>query len=457
MAGFDLTLVALVVTTLLAILGLVLSWPSFVTWWKRRKLDDFKRTRDWQRRNPSKVNDEAAGYYSATGLVKVLQIDGTDSASVRILCDAGWIPPTPLKLSDVRIRWDQVEEHSFEQLEPVNPAHSPSEHPIDHCSFGRTIARSRFLLPWAPSGRRYQRYSEAVLDLGLVEPAAFADRTPIYRLTEVHPIGGAGVALSFARGWYYDHYDTEEVLAFETARSIVGASGSPPLNPKRTGVVPRYRGAFEPPLDLRNRCASCAITTLTLFQKADEWYFLMHDRSMTGVAEGEGQLHVIPGMTFAPAIGVSTDRILIERDFDLTRCIIREYGEEVAGEPEFDSTEDFLDYPPYSKLSVAIRGARIRPYFLGIEVNPLNLRPEILVACVFDGGTFFEIFPSPVKEDAEGRLVWQTTQTVGCRFTMENVTHYLRREEVFVSGKAALALAWQSRANLTSPNHVNAA
>jgi hypothetical protein len=93
-----------------------------------------------------------------------------------------------------------------------------------------------------------------------------------------------------------------------------------------------------------------AIETLTLRRnrKTGEATFLLHWRDPAKVATAAGIYGLIPAREFQPSTIATHDR---ENDFSLWRSMVREYSEELLGEPERDGGSgevlDYGDWPLY--------------------------------------------------------------------------------------------------------------
>jgi hypothetical protein len=133
--------------------------------------------------------------------------------------------------------------------------------------------------------------------------------------------------------------------------------------------------------------------------------------------------------------------------------MVREYAEEflgldhAQGQPidlrESDRlrrTIALLDHA-YATNDVVVR-------FLGIGLDPLTWKPEILMIAIFEPRTFDHIFAKIVRVNNEGRLVFDDDRRrAGIPFTEENVRH--RTEGRMLSaGRACRQLAWRHRAQL---------
>ncbi|MGH3912887.1 MAG: hypothetical protein ACRDTC_05690 [Pseudonocardiaceae bacterium] len=141
-------------------------------------------------------------------------------------------------------------------------------------------------------------------------------------------------------------------------------------------------------------------------------------------------------------------------DFDLWRNIVREYSEELLGEPEHDGTRsqsiDYERWPLFQRLQQARADGSVGVFFLGLGQNALTLTTAVLTVMVIDEDVFSEVFGSTVRFNEEGEIVTVAggTPAEGVPFTEAVVRRMLETEPMTASGTACLALAWKHRAVL---------
>jgi hypothetical protein len=150
--------------------------------------------------------------------------------------------------------------------------------------------------------------------------------------------------MTFALATYFDKLDVSEAIAHELA-----------IAPSAQGKKPRadwselpLRGLIGDPFDLLRRALMPAIETLTLRRQRDtgKATFLLHWRDPAKVATAGGIYGLIPAGEFQPSTIATWDR---ENDFDLWRSMVREYSEELLGEPERDGSQaEPLNYEEWS-------------------------------------------------------------------------------------------------------------
>jgi hypothetical protein len=278
----------------------------------------------------------------------------------------------------------------------------------------------------------------------LSPPALFESR-PSYRLLN---ISLAKRQLEFGLAAYFDKLDICEALAHETA-AVCMAQGLPSSPDALRGRLP-FRDLIGDPFDLRRRAIIPAIATLTirLRRYPAEPSFLLHWRDPAKVAISGGVYHVIPTGEFQPSGVALWDR---HNDFDLWRNMVREYSEELLGEPEHDGSRSqpigYREWPLFQQLEAARRDGALSVFFLGIGLDALTLTACILTVVVIDDDVFSEIFGSTVRFNEEGEVVavGDGTPTEGVPFTEAAVRRMLAAEPMASAGAGCLALAWQHR------------
>lgn len=246
---------------------------------------------------------------------------------------------------------------------------------------------------------------------------------------------GSGLQLIFSLRRYFDGVNTQEVLSYEAARREVS-------NCDLTPVYARLRGG---PCDLGNRYATTSIVTLTLIRDSDRPFFLLHYRNPKSVATGGGTYHVTPAGEFEPT-NISPNPEIA--GFNLWSNVMREYAEEFLGLEEYKGGKGFItNYDlesPFRELNEAVMTGKVTPWCLGLTLNPLSWKPELLTVVVFESDIFQELFPA-IDVDDEG------TKMGRFPFDKKNVEDFLCSKKIHPVAHAALAKAWEMRASLLGP------
>jgi hypothetical protein len=243
-------------------------------------------------------------------------------------------------------------------------------------------------LPERADGTRYASYSHAMRELDA--PAVFENR-PVYRLAGADLAAGRP-ALAFGIGRYFDLIDTGTAAAHEFA----------------AGQAPSVRAAIGDPCDLSARPVVMAVATLTvrLDRAAGTARFPLHWRDPAKVGHAGGMYMVVPAGIFQPS-GEAAWNVL--SDFDLWKCMVREYAEELLGEDEDHGSErapiDYDAWPLARRMAAEREAGRIRAWCVGLGTDPLTFATDLLTVAVFDAPVYDELFSAIVSDNAEGTVL----------------------------------------------------
>ncbi|WP_062440914.1 hypothetical protein [Herbidospora daliensis] len=299
--------------------------------------------------------------------------------STRLLTQPAWSLPEPLDLHEVVLRWT-------DEAPPVATPEGPA-------------------------------YAEAMLAHD--KPKLFENRT-CYRLLDV-----TWPELTFTRGMYFDAVNVGEAIGHEFAAADLAGSDDLPL-----------RGRVPDPTDLRARPAHPAISMLTLRhdRATGELTFVLHWRDPALVAHGGGLFQVMPVGVFQPS---EEDPRAERADFDLWKCVVREYAEEFLGRSEHYGPDfDYETWPLYRRLTDARESGDLRSLVLGVGVDPLTFATDLLAVTVVEARIFDAVFGAMTGANDEGHA------TKGVPFDAESVDRYVTREPMQAAGAAVLELAW---------------
>jgi hypothetical protein len=325
-----------------------------------------------------------------------------------------WIPNEPFEITDVKLSL-----HS----------HSNSTNSVARAK----DAASDLLKPLDLGSRA--RYSTALTKLSGMN--GLFDGT-IYR-----PIGidfGQEKRIDFERASYFEYLDTSEVLSLEM--EVRKSSGSL----ARGGT---YRKSLGNPFNLQNRVCSLGINTLTLRLALDgSATFFLHLRDPLLVANSSGLIALAPAGEFTPS---SITMEAMTEDFDFRRNVIREYAEEFLGHKEARGQGgvriDFAGETPFSDIWEGMQNGSIVLKGLGIGLDPLTWKPELLTVCTFQAAIFDTIFANMVRRNDEGALIIGENN-VGLAFNEDTVKRYRSAPFASPTAAAALHLCWRSRRSL---------
>jgi hypothetical protein len=194
-----------------------------------------------------------------------------------------------------------------------------------------------------------------------------------------------------------------------------------------------------------------AIETLTLRRQRDtgKATFFLHWRDPAKVATAAGIYGLIPAGEFQPSSVAVWD---MKNDFNLWRSMVREFSEELLGEPEHDGSSgvpiDYDNWPLYRDLQKARGEDRVTAYCLGIGLDTLTLTGTVLTVVVMDDDVFDTLFGESVEVNAEGVVITaaeSSSVSEGVPFNEANVMRLLTQEPMASPGACILDRAWRLR------------
>lgn len=339
------------------------------------------------------------------------------------LAPPNWLPAHPVPIDAVTLEW---------VADPPRPVITGRE------------AEARPVLPLRTPRYAFPQYTSAIRYLS--PPSLFENR-PSYRLLDVSCDSPARANLQFGLATFFDKLDVSEVLSHEFAAAVLGGT------PSALSRLP-FRALLSHPFDLSVRMASTTIDTLTIRRDTTDGSgaFFLLARDPAHVVVGGGQYGVVPAGEFQPA---SIAPASMPADLDIWRNMVREYSEELLGQPEHDgSSGQALDYecwPFYRAMRRARESGQVRAYVLGVVLHALSLNPAIVTAVVIDDVVFDDLFRDLVTVNAEGQVISSLDNHQSMRglpFTETTVKRFLNNEPLGGMSAACLALAWRHRQSL---------
>lgn len=393
---------------LLAAIGVIVAVPATsATWMLIRRA-----------RSVGKFDEVRAHVRAEQGLLNFLALnespDSWRAHAVPMLTRPGWILPRPVLL-------DHVQLELREPLSNDNLLQSARK-------------RAKHMLPRRPEESRRLSYSEAIVEIGKMSGLF---NGLVYRPIAIDA-GEGSMNLTFTRGRYFDYLDTGEVLAYEIAQRH--------LKQVRRVTGGSYRRSLKGPFDLHRRATSLGIITLTVRRSSNERSFYMHQRDGDHVVAGSEIIHVIPAGEFTPS-NITVEAV--KDDFDIWRNIKREYAEEFLNvEEAYGRSGKWLDNieSPYRELDQARTSGELCIYVLGVAMDPMTWKPELLTVCVIESQVFDHIFANMASVNNEGTIL--IGNGTGLSFTADTVHLYADNVNTRSAGRACLMLAWQHRSEL---------
>lgn len=368
----------------------------------------WKAVRQTLNRNRCELTKVAAGLYWDP-----IRIEGTTCLTM-----PDWMPSQPVDLAAVELSW-------FGDAGPPAITSTAPE-----------AARYRAA---GSDGQPYNRYSQAIR--ALAPPSLFENRGS-YRLLDLS-WDAAGGRMRFGYTTYFDMVDVCEVLAHELATAWTARRGA---NTKVTLDDLPFRQYVGNLFDLSRRTVLPSVNTLTIRRGVEGDSFFLHRRGSRQVAVAGGMSHVIPAGVFQPS-GIAPWNMA--GDFDLWRSILREYSEELLGNPEHDGSSgapiDYGSEEPFRTLNKGRREGKVRPWCLGVGFDPLVPAGEILTVTVIESDVFDTAFAGMVARNAEGDLYPSEDGSVGIAWTARNVRKVQTDEPLASAAAACIALTWKHR------------
>jgi hypothetical protein len=340
-----------------------------------------------------------------------------------MLSQESWLPDKPVALEDIDLEWES------NPPKPIVVGQEPE---------------ARSLLPLRTRLQAFPSYSSAIRYLS--PPALFENR-PCYRLLSVSFSGNAQTTLRFGQSCYFDKIDMSEALSHELSSAVMNGTPSWSEQP--------FRSLISDPYDLSLRSVNNSITTLTIRRDCatGRASFLLLRRDATKVVTGGGEYGLVPGGDFQPA-SISPDSLLL--DLSIWRNMVREYSEELLGQPEHDGSTgrpiDYERWPFFRSMQKARKRGELRVYVLGVALNALSLNATVVTVAVIDSIAFDSLFHGLARVNAEGEIVarlGENKEGHGVPFNEATVNHFLHVEPlVSPTTKGGLSLAWRHRAHL---------
>lgn len=389
-----------VLTTVIAVVALTPQWRA---WTRRRRLRVFL-----------EVRKELRDHYGEHVLEALAANASWRSGDLPVLCPENWVTDCALPLSDVELTL------------------------ADGHEGGRDYLRELRALKWPDNeiGHRVYTYHAAVESYD--RPGLFFD-SKAYRLVDLRQTV-ATHELVFEVDTYFNAYDSQIVLGYEAVRAKISGRDMSAAFKHRDGG----------PSNLLNRSAAASVITLTVVVRPEGPRFLMHWRDPALVASGGGTYHVTPAGEFEPS---ELSPSGLHDDLDLWRNIMREYAEEYLGHKDYTMAGgwsiDYRNTSPFREFREARASGGLWPWYLGVVMDPLTWKPEIMTVVVFDGVVYDDIFRN-MKKDPEGKKMGEDHDgnRMGYPFDLKHVSMFTSAVETTPVASALLSRAWDLRQTL---------
>ncbi|MDJ0676637.1 MAG: serine protease [Calothrix sp. MO_167.B42] len=201
--------------------------------------------------------------------------------------------------------------------------------------------------------------------------------------------------------------------------------------------------ACSDPWDFSSRCTAFGTCTIVVIKRTNKVpKFILNKRSLE-LSETPGLKHVIPAGTFQPN---SNNDGFHKEEFSFVANIFREFIEELVEEyelrgnarPVFDHDSMYEDNEKGKKLRKSIiKQDNYKLLYLGMVIDPINLKPEILTVLMLHEGYVELVCQESFQQS------WESDNIVFNDFTKERLAKILNNpEESFVpTGRAHIWLA----------------
>ncbi len=189
---------------------------------------------------------------------------------------------------------------------------------------------------------------------------------------------GNSVSMKLYAGDYVDFINTCDLMSYEIVNAFNNPSES---KTDSTKMDLPYRASIEP-LKFTNRFAAIGVCTLTILiniKDSDKDYFLLHSRNGS-TAEGAQSFHVVPAGSYQPLerYSIRDGKVTDPRTMDET--VYKEFGEEIL------SLSNVGDIVTDGMIDIVKKGLDAKIFYIGIGLEPLNLKTEVLSFMIIDAG-----------------------------------------------------------------------
>jgi hypothetical protein len=238
-----------------------------------------------------------------------------------------------------------------------------------------------------------------------------------FRMLDVAP-NAQSLEFTFGCGKYFNYLNTCEALGAELADFAVRfPSDVERLRSDLSTPFPSslpHRGLPADIMDFSNRSAFVGVNCLLMMRNYSDHHvgdegrrdvFALHDRGKTTL-EAQNCTHVVPAGGHQPM----TEEFGDEREFGLWSTVVREFCEELFNKEEASRMrglgESFLDHRNVRPLIRAFfDSGAARSFLLGVGLDPVSTKPEILVALVVDWRLAANLSNRlKIEENYEGRV-----------------------------------------------------
>ncbi len=340
---------------------------------------------------------------------------------VPVLCPSSYCPGRPVPLTDLdqKLAWQSVETEwsrpDFE-LSELLELHDTNSHLHDGYSYRLLSTDGRTTFTFCPGS--YYGFLDSCEYLGYEAFEAVVCKLLKYGRDSLRDVIDVP---SKERDLRHQLRDKCEALAETFAEE-------PSVIPTRSAT-----GLF----DFGQRHTAFGTATLVVLASRNNPPRFFLNKRTAALAETPNLLHVIPAGTFQP---IEPQDRLHGQEFSFTENVIREFAEELLGEKRVEGQSTVVLPMPedldavYSKKARRFRSLvreedATKLLYLGLLVDPVNLKPEIATVLILD------------QDRMEGlELSWESRNLQFYDFTKEKVERLLEEDALVPTGVAILWL-----------------
>ena len=196
---------------------------------------------------------------------------------------------------------------------------------------------------------------------------------------------------------YFDMVATCDALDHELRDYASGERATMPLREQLFAEVPPE----EALLSGAGRAAAIGISVLTVFAMEKRGYHALLVQRSNNLAVGAGLYHIMPAFVFQPFGPPWWNETL----WSIEHQILREFGEELFGMPEFHDWPDsvspdyFKSYAPVAGLIAMLADGRASLTLTGIALNLLSMRPEVCTLLVIHDPSWYKAHKEQLRAE----------------------------------------------------------
>ncbi len=325
---------------------------------------------------------------------------------VPLLCHQIWIPSEPIKLATPNENLSD----DTDQLVTTSVATSPIHAEIQNSSKFWHIQQRMMPVAIDSDNALIQNYCDAIRRIEKPSEEYFINRRS-YRLVDIWR-DDSRTRIDFETTGYFDYLNVGEVLCHELADVLLDYHHDSPRsyldNLSDELRLRKLAGDWE---NVRYRNSIAGINNLTVVDSGETRTFLMMRRN-SALGSAMGTRHVIPAGEFQPS---QTNDIEIVRQCTLWQTLMREFAEEVLKMKEAKFNEKpmvaLAKEPPLPSIVKAISTGHWKTWYLGTALDPLSLKPEIMLVSVIGKNTVKNLLAEaglsdvhPPRTNHEGEL-----------------------------------------------------